>query len=50
MDQEGIQELKKRLITLILDLQKFSQLDLSLLESIIIPDNLEKELIIPKGT
>lgn len=45
LDDEGINQLKVMLETLILDLQKLSNLDLSLLESIVVPEDFEKELI-----
>ncbi|WP_394190963.1 hypothetical protein [Paenisporosarcina quisquiliarum] len=46
INEEGIQQLKERLKTLILQLQELSQLDLSLLESFVVPDDFEKELIL----
>ncbi|WP_043933815.1 hypothetical protein [Bacillus sp. EB01] len=45
MPDERIQQLQKALKTIILDLQKQSQLNLSLLESIIVPDDFGKELV-----
>lgn len=44
-DAEEIKQVKIMLETLSLDLQKLSNLDLSLLESIVVPEDFEKKLI-----